>query len=279
MARTAKFDFSDYSLLDQYFAEKNSIPRHSDMYELIATTCPDYTPSRGKIIEWRNNWLANRGLDASTLSNRSTAITTKHSDIRQRLESFLSEVEELETNVNMTLSSPSEIQFLESQISTLETHNQQLLTENENLKGRIAGFEQAINHLTNLLQQRDIETSSRISSLEEKLIVLLEKLDKPQLTSKPSVKKPKESKQLKVEPPLKEPKKELPQWFLEFRYQCRSLLADSGRPSLKSYLNTRISADLQDFINLAEIDLPDGRPTKLQLVDSIILYIEKHRFD
>jgi hypothetical protein len=162
MPRIAKFNYSDYSVLDSLYEKTGNIPTYSSIYNEISKLVPDYMPSGTIIAKYRSSWLELRGLDSKSAVKAIERISSERSSLLQQFQNIVSELETV-------LSSLSELAFLEQKNEQIELENQKLLKENAFLKGQIDGFQQALSHVNFILQQRDIEISIEIKNLNAKM--------------------------------------------------------------------------------------------------------------
>lgn len=170
MPRIAKFNYSDYSLLDSLYAQTGSIPTYSAISNGIASLIPDYVPSGTIISKYRNSWLNLRGLDSNSAAQTIQKISGERNSLVQQFQNIVSELETVEKNVTTVLSSPSELAFLEQKNEQLELTNQKLSDENSYLRGMVEGFQKSLDHVTSLLQQRDMDISIRLAAIEKKFV-------------------------------------------------------------------------------------------------------------
>ncbi len=156
--RIAKFDFSNFELLDSLYEKLQSIPTYKQISEEILNFVGDsnYSPSYSYICRYRKNWLENKGLDSSS--------------IRKTVSEPVNSAETLSSKLNMgnivnSVNSQSEVEFLEYKIQQLEAENNSLKIENSELKGRLVAYEDCANSFHYSLSQRDQVFESHIEKL------------------------------------------------------------------------------------------------------------------
>jgi regulator of replication initiation timing len=241
--KAAKFDFSDYSVLDEIYSETGRKPKYREVLEkLRQLVSSGYSPSHKSVYAYIDAWRLDRFGDSQSFG-----------DSQIKKQNIISDSHILTEKLSQIASQVSEFEFLKLQVSSLEEQNRQLLIENEKLRGKIEGFEQAIESLKSLISQRDIDIISQVRSIfEEK-----------------EKEEPSKSAKSDLEPEF------LPEWFLEFRHQCLLILQKSGRSELENYLNTFTVARLHDFSALiSPTDKPPKRSTKLKFVSFLISQFE-----
>lgn len=241
--KTAKFDYTDYSLLDSIYSETGRKPKYREVLEkLRQSVSSDYSPSHKTVYAYIDAWRLERFGDSQL--KKQNIISDSHT-LTEKLSQIVSQVSEFESTVSKIDNPDSdEFEFLKLQVSSLEEQNRQLLVENEKLCGKIEGFEQAIESVKFLISQRDIDIISQIHLLPR------EKEKAPEFEVEPD-------------------------YFLEFKAQCLSILQKSGRSELENYLNTFMVAKLHDFCALmSPTDKPAKRSTKLKFINFLISQFE-----
>lgn len=254
MARPPKFNFDDFSILDELYNETSTIPTYSAITQEISDFVGDgYIPSASTISKYRKKWLEQKKLDPCSLRSTVAEKVSASETLSAQLQNIVSEISNMGQFVSSVVDSPSEVQFLESKIQALELENSQLRLENAELKGRVSGFDQAHQNIKLLLHQHNLDIISLLKTEVKERKSELEKAES----------------QLASEVESDE------EWFSEFKAQCSSILQKSGRSELENHLNTFTIAKLHDFsVLMSPTNKPSKRSTKLKFVEFLISQFE-----